>query len=167
MFPVRRSILAALITASAIALFASAAPARVQSLVPQQSLRGLKIGLVASQVRAVAGKPSSNQVVSHPLLGKTRRMRFGKVDVTFRGTSATAPVVNLTTTSRNERTSGGIGVGSSEKQLTTKLVGERCVTELGYRHCYLGKWLPRFVVTDFSISKSGRVTQVTLGLVID
>ena len=87
--------------------------------------------------------------------------------MTFRGTSATAPVVNLTTTSRNERTSGGIGVGSSEKQLTTKLVGERCVTELGYRHCYLGKWLPRFVVTDFSISKSGRVTQVTLGLVID
>ena len=134
---------------------------------PQQSLRGLKIGMVPSQVRAVAGQPTSNKIVSHSLLGKTRRMRFGKVEVTFRGTSAAAPVVNLTTTSRNERTTGGIGVGSSEKQLAAKLVGERCVTELGYRHCYLGKWNPGFVVTDFSISKSGRVTQVTLGLVID
>jgi len=167
MFPVRRSILTALITASAIAFFASAAPARIQSLVPQQSLRGLKIGMVASQVRAVAGAPSSNKVVSHPLLGKTRRMRFGKVEVTFRGTSGNAPVVNLSTTSRSERTSGGIGVGSSEKQLATKLVGERCLTELGYRHCYLGKWTPGFVVTDFSVSKSGRVTRITLGLVID
>ena len=167
MLTVRRFTLAALITASAIALFASAAPARVQSLVPQQSLRGLKIGMIASQVRSVAGKPTSNTIVSNPLLGKTRRMRFGKVEVTFRGTSAAAPVVNLTTTSRNERTTGGNGVGSSEKQLAAKLVGERCVTELGYRHCYLGKWNPGFVVTDFSISKSGRVTQVTLGLVID
>lgn len=167
MFTVRRFILAALITASAMALFASAAPARVQSLVPQQSLRGLKIGMVASQVRAVAGTPSINKIVSHPLLGKTRRMRFGKVEVTFRGTSATAPVINLTTTSRNERTSGGIGVGSSERALAAKLTGERCVTELGYRHCYLGKWSAGYVVTDFSISKAGRVTQVTLGLVID
>ena len=167
MFSVRRFVLAALITASAIALFASAAPARVQSLVPQQSLRGLKIGMVASQVRAVAGTQSINKIVSHPLLGKTRRMRFGKVEVTFRCTSATAPVVNLTTTSRSERTSGGIGVGSSERALAAKLTGERCVTELGYRHCYLGKWRAGFVVTDFSISKAGRVTQVSLGLVID
>ena len=124
-----------------MALFASAAPARVQSLVPQQSLRGLKIGMVASQVRAVAGTPSINKIVSHPLLGKTRR--------------------------RNERTSGGIGVGSSERALAAKLTGERCVTELGYRHCDLGKWSAGYVVTDFSISKAGRVTQVTLGLVID
>ncbi len=167
MLTLRRSILAGLITASAIALFASAAPARVQSLVPQKSLRGLKIGMVASQVRAVAGTPTSNKIVSHPLLGKTRRMRFGKVEATFRGTSGGAPVVNLSTTSRNERTSGGIGVGSSEKQLAARLVGERCITELGYRHCYLGKWTPGFVVTDFSVSKGGRVTRITLGLVID
>lgn len=94
-------------------------------------------------------------------------MRFGKVEVTFRGIGNTAPVVNLTTTSRNERTSGGIGVGSTEGQLAAKLVGERCVTELGYRHCYLGKRSAGFVVTDFSISKSRRVTRITLGLVVD
>lgn len=167
MLSLRRSLCVALVTASAAALAAGAASARVQSLVPQQSLRGLKIGMVASQVRAVAGDPTSNKIVSHPLLGKTRRMRFGKVEVTFRGTSSTAPVVNLTTTSRNERTSGGIGVGSSERALAAKLTGERCITELGYRHCYLGKWNPGFVVTDFSISKAGRVTRITLGLVID
>jgi len=163
----RSGIVVALIVASAAALSASVATARVQSLVPQQSLRGIKIGMVASQVRAVAGKPSSNKVTGHPLLGKTRTMRFGLVEVIFRGTAATAPVVNLSTTSRNERTGGGIGVGSSEKELAAKLTGERCRTELGYRHCYLGKWSPGFVVTDFSISKAGRVTRITLGLVID
>ena len=163
----RRAILLGLITASTTALSFSVASAREQSLIPQQSLRGLKIGMVASQVRSIAGSPSSNKIVRHPLLGKTRQMRFGKVEVTFRGTSATAPVVNLTTTSRNERTSGGIGVGSSERALASKLTGERCITELGYRHCYLGKWNAGFVVTDFSISKAGRVTRITLGLVID
>ena len=117
----------ALIVAAAAALSASVAAARVQSLVPQQSLRGIKIGMIASQVRAVAGKPTSNKVIAHPILGKTRRMLFGRVEVTFRGTAATAPVVNLSTTSRNERTSGGIGVGSSEKELAAKLTGERDV----------------------------------------
>ena len=94
-------------------------------------------------------------------------MKFGAVQVTFRGTGKTATVVNLSTTSRKERTSGGIGVGSSERALAAKLKGERCVTQLGYRHCYLGNWKPGYVVTDFSISKSGRVTRITLGLVID
>jgi hypothetical protein len=150
-----------------MALSVSAASARVQSLVPQQSLRGLKIGMLANQVRAVAGNPSSNRITSHPIMGKTRVMKFGRVQVTFRGTGKAATVVNLSTTSRNERTSGGIGVGSSESALAAKLKGERCVTELGYRHCYLGKWKPGSVVTDFSISKSGRVTRITLGLVID
>lgn len=150
-----------------MALSVSAASARVQSLVPQQSLRGLKIGMLANQVRAVAGNPSSNKITNHPIMGKTRVMKFGRVQVTFRGTGKAATVVNLSTTSRDERTSGDVGVGSSERTLAAKLKGERCVTELGYRHCYLGNWKPGSVVTDFSISKSGRVTRITLGLVID
>ena len=163
----RRTVIPAFLIASAMALLVGAAPARVPGLVPQKSLSGVKIGMVASQVRSAVGAPSSNKIVSHPLLGKTRRMRFGLLEVTFRGTAATAPVINLTTTSRSDRTSGGVGVGSSERQLAAQLRGEHCVTELGYRHCHLGKWSPGFVVTDFSISKAGRVTRITLGLVID
>jgi hypothetical protein len=158
---------AVLATVLAVALSSGVAFARVQSLVPQQSLRGLKIGMLANQVRAVAGNPTSNKITSHPIMGKTRVMKFGRVEVTFRGIGKAATVVNLSTTSRNERTSGGIGVGSSERALAAKLAGERCLTELGYRHCYLGKWKPGSVVTDFSISKSGRVTRITLSLVID
>lgn len=158
---------ALILTAFAVALPSGVALARVQSLVPQQSLRGLKIGMLASQVRAVAGNPTSNRTTNHPIMGKTRVMKFGRVEVTFRGAGKAAPVVNLSTTSRNERTSGGVGVGSSERALAAKLTGERCITELGYRHCYLGQWKPGSVVTDFSISKSGRVTRITLGLVID
>jgi len=167
MLALRKQLFAVLIAACAMALAASAASARVQSLIPQKSLGGLKIGMVASQVRGVVGKPDSNKIVNHPLMGKTRQMKFGLVEVTFRGTASSATVVNLSTTSRKERTSGGIGVGSSEKALKSKLTGERCVTELGYRHCYIGKRSAGFVVTDFSISKSGRVTRITLGLVID
>ena len=59
-----------------MALSVSAASARVQSLVPQQSLRGLKIGMLANQVRAVAGNPNSNRITSHPIMGKTRVMKF-------------------------------------------------------------------------------------------
>ncbi len=167
MRPVRRLLTASLVAASLTALFVSAASARVQTLVPQSSIRGVKVGMVASQVRSKLGRPDSNRTLADPILGKTRMMRFGLVEVRFRGVRSNSPVINISTTSKKERTASGIGVGSSERALRAALRGETCRTELGYRHCWLGQWKPGSLITDFSISKSGRVTRLMLGIVID
>jgi len=161
-----RAVLLALTVSLTMALPAVAAPEVAKRFVPQQSVGGVKIGMIASQVLAAAGKPTSNKITAHPLVGKTREMKFGLLTVTFRGTAKSATVFNVTTTSKKERSGAGVGVGSSEKQLAASLVGETCVTELGHRHCYLGKWKKSFVVTDFSISERGRVTQITLSVVL-
>ncbi len=167
MRPVRRLLIASLVAASLTALFASAASARVQTLVPQSSIRGVKVGMVASEVRSKLGSPDSNRTLAHPILRKIRTMRFGLVVVMFRGIRFNSPVINISTTSKKERTASGIGVGSSERALRRALSGETCRTELGFRHCWLGQWKAGSLITDFSISKSGHVTRLTLGIVID
>ena len=44
----------------------------------------------------------------------------------------------------------------------------RCRTEFGFRHCFVGSFMPGRRVTDFFISRAtGRVTEVVVGLVID
>ena len=46
------------------------------------------------------------------------------------------------------------------------MAGVRCRTESGFRHCFVGRFLPGRRVTDFRI-KAGRVTSVDVGFVID
>ena len=47
-----------------------------------------------------------------------------------------------------------------------KVRGVHCRTESGFRHCFVGRFLPGRRVTDFRI-KLGRVTSVQVGFVID
>ena len=60
----------------------------------------------------------------------------------------------------------GVGVGSSEGQVPAKVAGVRCRTESGFRHCFVGRFLPGKRVTDFRIRR-GRVTSVQVGFVLD
>src|SRR5262249_51536725 len=83
--------------------------------------------------------------------------------VTFQDNAA---VTDVQTTRTSEKTASGAGVGSTEAQLKAKVKGLTCKTESGYRHCYLGKFLPGRRVTDFSMG-NGRVTRVDVGLVVD
>ena len=57
-------------------------------------------------------------------------------------------------------------MGSAAAEVTASLPGAKCVTESGYRHCFVGSWQPGRKVSDFSIVH-GRVTRVTVGYVID
>jgi hypothetical protein len=58
-------------------------------------------------------------------------------------------------------------VGSSEAAVRAGVPGVRCLTEFGYRHCYLGRRARGQLITDFSLSTKGRVTKVLLTRVLD
>ncbi len=137
------------------------------SLVPQGSIRGVKVGMTLTQVRERLGNPTSNRATRHPILGLTRTLRYGQLTVSLDGRASTAPVTAVETESRADRTAAGLGVGSTERQLRSGLKGLKCETDLGYRTCVLGVLRPGRLVTDFSLSTSGRVKRVTLGRVID
>lgn len=173
-----RTLLAA---ASLIAAFGFAVPAQaaVRSaaappdatvsglFVPQGSLRGVRVGMPYAQVRAKLGKPGSNRSTTHPILGQTRTLTYGQMTVTIDGRAGTSLVTALMTTSRYDRTSSGVGVGSTEAQLKAGLKGLKCETSLGYRTCRLGALRAGRLVTDFSISGAGKVKRISLGRVLD
>ena len=89
--------------------------------------------------------------------------RYRGLRVTFQGNRT---VTAILTTSASERTAAGVGVGSTEGQVRAKVAGVRCRTEAGFRHCFVGRFLPGKRVTDFRI-KRGRVTSVQVAFVLD
>lgn len=159
----------ALAAAAALALAPAPAPvAQQERIVPQVSIRGIQVGMTGAEVRRAAGRaPDRKSVRSHPVLGRTAVWRFGKLTVTFDGTRSSSEVASVVTTSRSDRTTRGVGVGASEAAVRAGVPGARCLTEFGYRHCYVGRRARGQVITDFSISTKGRVTKVLLARVID
>ena len=136
-------------------------------IVPQGSIRGVKVGMTYAQVLDKLGQPSSNKATTHPILGQTRTLRYGQLTVTIDGRAGTSLVTSVMTVSRSDRTSSGLGVGSTEKQLRAGLKGLKCETSLGYRTCRLGVLRAGRLVTDFSISRGGKVKRISLGRVLD
>lgn len=132
------------------------------AIVPQLGLAGIKLGMSQVKVRSVLGKPATIRRGMNEF-GRYTEFLYSGLKVSFQGN---AGVTNLRTTRRSERTAGGVGVGSTEAQLRAGIKGERCRTEDGFRHCWLGSFRPGKRVTDFRI-KSGRVTSVDVGIVID
>lgn len=163
----RKALVALAVASVAMAMLAVAAPARVQTLVPGKSIRGVSIGAQPGDVKRALGKPDRDYGYSWNNT-KRRKMVFKveKVEVVFRGSGSTARVVNISTKNRSER-SRGIGVGSTVGELQAGFDNEVCLTSHGFAHCYLGTWATNRIVTDFSLSSSKprRVTTVTLELV--
>ena len=132
------------------------------TIVVQHGMAGLDLRMTKAQVRAKLGSPTKVRTRKNEF-GRYTEFVYPRVTVLFQsGSRATA----FRTFSRTERTSRGVGVGSSEAQVLAKVAAVKCSTESGFRHCYVGRFLPGRVITDFQIRK-GRVTSIVVGFVVD
>jgi hypothetical protein len=132
------------------------------AIVPQRGIAGVRLEMTKAQVRATLGAPRSAVHGSNEF-GSFTIFRYRGLRITFQGNRA---VTDVFTTRPTERTARGVGVGSTEGQVRAKVAGLRCRTESGFRHCFVGRFLPGRRVTDFRI-RHGRVTSVDIGFVID
>ena len=148
------------------AIAALAVPAAVgATIVPQRSIARITLGMSQDQVRDRLGEPSivdrdTNDFGPYvEFIYRPERLR-----VFFQGEDE---VTRVSTTSRSERTRrGNVGVGSSERSVRRHVRGVRCRTILRYRSCVVGRETAGRTVTVFEIRR-GRVSRVTLGIVID
>ena len=145
-------------------LVAAAAPASPGDgrVVVQKGIAGLRLGMTRTQVRARVGRPRKVERGTNEI-GRYVTLRYRTYSVTFFGGPH---VTQMDTRAPNERTAGGIGVGSTRAEVAATVPRVKCLTEFGYNHCYVGIWKPGKAVTDFAI-KNGRVTRVSIGYVID
>jgi hypothetical protein len=158
---------ALLLAPLAVVLALSLPSAAGAAIVPQEGIKGLKLGMTVADVRGVLGKPDRFRVVRSEVAGRLREWRYGLTRVTFDGTAADAKVLSLDTRSRTERTAEGVGVGSRKATVKRKVSDVRCLVEFSYDHCFVGAWRPGEIVTDFAIDRRGRVARVTVGRVVD
>lgn len=147
---------------SAVVLVPSAGAAGEGRIVPQGGIAGLRPGMTQLQVKAKVGLPRRVERGSNEI-GSFTTYRYRTYSVTFFGGRQ---VTQMETRSPEERTAGGIGVGSTRAQVKAHVPAVRCLKEFGYDHCYVGTWKPGRVITDFALA-AGKVTRVTIGYVID
>lgn len=148
------------------ALLAGATPAFAvpasAAIVVQHGIAGVTLQMTKEQVRATLGRPQQVRTGTNEF-GGFRELRYRRVTVTFQSGPR---VTNVRTSSPLERTGSDVGVDSSVAGVKAHVPGVRCLAEAGFRHCFVGKFLPGRVVTDFRI-RSGRVSSVSVGFVID
>jgi hypothetical protein len=118
--------------------------------------------MTKAQVRAALGAPAA-AVHGRNEFGSFTVYRYRGLRLTFQGNRTVTAILTTRTT---ERTAAGVGVGSAEGQVRAKVAGVRCRTESGFRHCFVGRFLPGKRVTDFRI-KRGHVTSVQVAFVLD
>ena len=157
----------ALAAGIAVAVLIVVPAASEATIVPQRSIKGVKLGDSLSDVRGRLGKPDAVIFNRNPIIGRVRTYKYGLTYVGFNGAGADATVDAISTASRKERTSKGVGVGSPRAQVASRVPGVKCAVEFGVDHCYVGTFRAGTRVTDFRIGSTGRVARVVVGFVLD
>ncbi len=145
--------LAALVLMTAVPAFGA--------VVINRGIAGVTMGMTPAQVRARLGTPLK-VVPGKNFFGPTVEWRYRTVAITWMYES----IVRIRTASPQERTSGGIGVGSTKAQVRRLVYGVRCEGSAAAGICYVGGFLPGAIVTTFRFAR-GRVIVVEIGRVLD
>lgn len=153
-----KRLLAVATLAAVLAIPASASAV----IVPQRGIAGVALNQTKQKVRAVAGAPV-RIVRGTNEFGQYTVFRYRGLTVNFQGNRQ---VTAVSTGSRAQRTASGVGVGSTEAQLTAAIPAVTCESFGEFRSCTLGVLEPGRRVTDFRI-KNGKVNRVVVSFVID
>ena len=111
--------------------------------------------------QAVDGKKA--QLADVKQAQRTTGYVAGGIRVTFQGKTNVTAVQTL---GKADTTINGIGVGSGESSVKSRIKGVTCEGVGSARSCHTGSFTPGKIVTDFRIA-SGKVTSVTVGVVVD
>lgn len=147
--------------AAALLLWAAPAHATIR---PQKGMAGVRLGMTQGQMRAVLGEPKSVKEGVNDFGAYTQFAYPRSITITFQGNTR---VTGIFTRGRGERTIRGVGVGSTENDVQSKVSHARCDTTAGLRSCHVGSFSPGHRVTVFLISKHGHVSVVTVAFVVD
>lgn len=166
---IRRAHLA--IAAAAVAGVVGAASANAK-IVPQEGIAGANVGMTQEKVLDKLGEPDRTRILTSPIGGfDFVELKYGRTKISFDGIEASSEVLGVSTKDPDERTSKGVGVGSTKQEVKAGVEGVVCAEEFGVNHCYLGKFRIGEIVTDFSLKerKSGAliVNRVGVGRVLD
>ena len=158
---VRHSIpLASALAAVAALALPAAAPALVQV---DKGLAGARLGNTIAEVHAALGRPRRVANGRNDFGSFRQETYAGGIVVFYQGARRVTSVV---TTGLGDRTAKGVGVGSSEATVRANVPGVRCETIVGSRSCHTNSFRAGRRITDFFIRR-GKVTRVTVGIVID
>lgn len=128
-----------------------------------RGIAGARLGSSRAEVRAALGSPAKTATGTNDFGRWVRYTYAGGVRVFFQGRSE---VTSVETTGLGDRTARGVGVGSSEAAVTSRVPGIKCETFETIRSCHTSDLLPGRRVTDFRIV-NGKVDRVSVGIVID
>ena len=138
------------------------APAAGAVIQLDRAISGARIGNTKAEVRTALGKPR-RVIKAQGEFGPTTEFRYrGGLRVVF----LSGRVTLASTTGLGDRTSRGVGVGSSEARVTSRVPGVTCETFEGTRICSRGAEQPGDRGTFFFVD-DGKVTRVDVALVID
>src|SRR3954451_22297258 len=115
-----------------------AVPAAASALVQvDRGIAGARLGNTRAEVRAALGKPRRTITGTNDF-GPFVSLRYrGGITVNFQGRRKVSWV---STTGRGDRTASGVGVGSSEQAVKSRVTGVKCGTTAGTRSCHTGKF---------------------------
>src|SRR4051812_10275114 len=88
------------------------------TIVPQKSIRGVKMSMTASQVRGVLGKPGKVENLTSEIAGPYKLYTYGLTTISI---FVPGKVLEVRTRSPKMKTANGVGVGSSEADVKSKV----------------------------------------------